>query len=116
VFFFFLDRVTAECSRRFTINPAMSTRESDKESQELLQHDHQNDDWKLDVGKLGPYKKSDADLKSIKNKKERKFYKKQNELIGELEKIEAGELDNKDSERIGMEENIFCNFDRNIES
>ncbi len=85
----------------------MSTREVDIESQELLQHDHQNDDWTLDVGKLGPFKKSDADLKSIKNKKERKFYKRQNELIDELEKIEAGELDKKEAERIGRQKKIF---------
>jgi hypothetical protein len=76
----------------------MSTKEVDTESQELLQHDHQNDDWKLDVGKLGPFKKTDEDLKSIKDKKKRKFYKQQNELIDGLEKIESGELSNKKEE------------------
>ena len=91
--------------RWFSFRPrieAMSTKEADTESQELLQHDHQNDDWKLDVGKLGPFKKTDEDLKSIKDKKKRKFYKQQNELIDGLEKIESGELSNKkEEERIG---------------
>jgi dTDP-glucose pyrophosphorylase len=76
----------------------MSHEEVDQESQELLR-----EDWKMDVGKFESFKKSESDLKSIKDKRLRKFYSQQNDWIEDMERIESGQLDKKEAERIGMQ-------------